>query len=84
VWIWGERELPGDEVDDGDHLGLGAVATSPAFGRLDERVLRWTLFVRQGERVGGEIIGPGSMHSNVPYLAQPVAFWNIQLIEPFP
>ena len=41
----GERELPGDEVDDGDHLGLGAVATSPAFGRLDERVLRWTLFV---------------------------------------
>jgi hypothetical protein len=41
----GERELPGDEVDDGDHLGLGAVATSPAFGRLDERVLRWTPFI---------------------------------------
>ncbi len=41
----GERELPGDEVDDGDHLGLGAVATSPAFGRLDERVLRWTHLV---------------------------------------
>ena len=34
----GERELPCDEVDDGDHLGLGAVATSPAFGRLGERV----------------------------------------------
>jgi len=34
----GEWELPGDQVDDGDHLGLGSIAARPALGRLDERV----------------------------------------------
>ncbi len=32
----GQRQFSSDEIDDGDHLGLGAISTSPPLRRLDE------------------------------------------------